>query len=356
MGLFGLGKKPGLGIDIATDAVKAVELLPHEDTYQVIGVAEHALPKSVITEDEIVDIEKLAKIVVQARKKLSGKTKDVVSAVSGNLAISKQIAVSADLDDEAIAEKIEAEAEALIPFPLNEVRYDFESLGDHPTILGQQRVLVTATRMVSVDTRVQVFEDAGLNVTIMDVDNQAILRACNYLLPHLQPEVASSKLPILVLDIGMHTTQTIVLNQGEVSFNRFQSGGIVSMLSSLDQNGAVEHGELLAKLRANELEDLSDLFIQDYLGNLWSQTNRGVQMYQSGASDKTFAALVVVNIGAMIPVVLESLNQQVSYPVIALNPFDHFPLPEKLQHLHDHGPRFVEAVGLALRSFTPWHT
>ncbi len=354
MALFGLGKKPGLGIDIATDAVKAVELLANGDSYDVVSIAETSLPKNLITDDEITDIEKLSKMITQVRKKI-GSTRVTVAAVSGNQAISKQVPMNLDLDDEAIAEKIESEAEALIPFPINEVRYDFESLGEHPKLPGQQRVLVTATRTVSVDTRVQALEGAGFKVSIMDVDNQAIARACNHLLPHTYPEVLTSKLPYIVLDISQFAMQAIVIADGEVIFNRIQAGGLVPLLSALDENGELDHTEILAKLRAGDVDEFPSLVIQDFLSDLWSQVSRSVQMYQSNATEKGFSAMLLTNSGAMLPMLAEAIADYVDYPVHVLNPFDHFILPNKLSHLQSHGPQFVEATGLALRSFATWH-
>ncbi|WP_258240826.1 MULTISPECIES: type IV pilus biogenesis protein PilM [Pseudidiomarina] len=356
MGLFGLGKKPGLGIDIGTDAIKAVEIVPQGDTYEIIRVAESQLPKNLITDDEITDIDKVARALKQTKKALGTRALDVVSSVSGSQAISKQIAVALELDDDAISEKIETEAEALIPYPLAEVRYDFESLGEHPTMPGQQRVLVTATRTMSVDSRVQALEEAGFKVRIMDVDNQAILRACDHVMPHLYPDLYDNKLPLLVLDISGAAVQMIVIGGGEVMYTRYQSGGLGALLGALDNEGELDHGELFAKLRADETEEFSPLVLQDFLGNLWSQISRGMQIYRSNATKKDFAGIVLVNSGAMLPMIATMLGEQVEYPVISLNPFEHFPLPSKYQHLEAHGPRFVEALGLALRSFTEWHT
>ena len=356
MGLFGLGKKPGLGIDSGTDAIKAIELVAQGDTYEIVRAAETQLPKNLITDDEITDIEKLARALKQTRKSLSSRTVDVVGSVSGSQAISKQIAVGIDLDDEAISEKIETEAEALIPFPLAEVRYDFESLGEHPTMPGQQRVLVTATRTMSVDTRVQALEEAGFKVRIMDVDNQAILRTCDHVMPHLYPDLYDNKLPLLVLDISSAAVQTIVIGGGEVLFTRYQSGGLGQLFSALDGEGKVDHGELFAKLRSDEVEEFSPLVVQDFLGNLWAKVSRGIQIYRSNSPKKDFAGVLLINSGAMLPMVVQAMSEQVDYPVISLNPFEHFPLPDKYSHLQSHGPRFVEALGLALRSFTPWHT
>ncbi len=356
MGLFGLGKTPGLGVDINTDAVKALELLPQGDSYQITRVAELPLPKNLITDDEITDIEQLSKTLQQLRKKTGSSVREVVTAVSGSQAISKQIAVGNELDDDAIAEKIESEAEALIPFPIAEVRYDFESLGEHPTLSGQQRILVTATRTVSVDSRVEALEQAGFKVKIMDVDSQAILRSCNYLLPHLAPEIVENQLPLLVLDISVTAVQTIVMAQGEVIFTRFQTGGLQPLLKALDDNGNGDYREVLAQLRAGEVGEDSGLVVQDSLTNLWSQVNRGIQIYQSNAPKKGFGGVVLVNTGAMLPMLIDYIDQQIDEPVLSLNPFDHFELADNYSHLRAHGPRFVEVLGLALRSFTPWHT
>lgn len=355
MGLFGLGKKPGLGIDIASTAVKAVELVANGDSYDITHVAETPLGKGIMAGNEVKDIDKLGKAIALLRKRM-GSAREAVIAVSGNDAITKQVNMSVDLDDEGIAEQIETDAESLVTINVNEMLYDFESLGEHPTIPGQQLVTITATRTTTVDSRVQAVEAAGYKVPIVDVDTQVLARACAHLLPHMHPDIVENPLPYLVLDISSFATQVTAIKNGEVAFNRFQSGGLNQLFKALDENGSIDHGEIMAKLRSGEVDEFPALIIEDFLEDLATQISRSVQMYQSNATDKGFSAIFMINSGAMIPLITAAACEQTEFPVHVLNPFEHFVLPSKCSHLQSHGPRFVEAIGLALRSFVPWHT
>ncbi|MDT7526029.1 MULTISPECIES: type IV pilus biogenesis protein PilM [Pseudidiomarina] len=354
MGLFGFGKKPGLGIDISAEAVRGVEIMPTDNSYSIEHVAEVTLAKQIMDGDEIVDIDKLGKMIAQLRKRM-GHARVAVAAISGNQAMQRIIAMDIELDDEAIGEKIESDPDLLSVDTAIDHVYDYESLGEHPSLPGQQRVMLMAARASSVSTRSQAIEAGGYKVAVMDVDNHAVARTCNHVLPHLYPDVAASNLPYVVVDIAVSAMQLVVVVDGEVVSNRFQAGGLQPLLNALTEGDYNKHGEVLAKLRSGEHEQYPDYILDDMLNDLGSQVSRGIQMYQSNAVERGFAALFLINTGAMIPVLQDMVAAQVSFPVHVLNPFEHFPLPDKLSHLHAHGPRFVEALGLALRSYAPWH-
>jgi len=64
----------------------------------------------------------------------------------------------------------ETEANQYIPFALEEVNLDFQTLGPAPKQHGRCRVLIAASRKEKVEDRVAVAESVGLKATVMDID------------------------------------------------------------------------------------------------------------------------------------------------------------------------------------------
>lgn len=356
MQLFGLGRpQPALGVDIGVNAVHAVQLIPHEDRYRIGCVAQLQIPATIMAEDEINDIGQLGTMLKQLRQQCGQQVREVVTAVAGTQVISKIISVTAGLSETAIAEQIEVEADSLIPFPLNEVSYDFESLG--PTEDGtQERILVTAARTESINGRVEALNAAGFQTRIVDVEAQALWRATQHLLPHQHPQVIGHDQPLLLLDINPTNMLLLVMKGDEVLFSRHHNIGTDNLLKLLTDK-QTPTALVFEQLQQDDLTSFSELSLADFTGNMWQQITRSLQLYQSSTSGTAdFSGLVLSGIGAEWPLVQRFLQQQVSYPVVVLDPFALYPLPEGSQHLATHGPRYVQAIGLALRSFSAWHT
>ncbi|RUO64008.1 type IV pilus assembly protein PilM [Pseudidiomarina planktonica] len=351
--------QPALGVDIGTDAVRAIQLLPVENSYSIGCAAELSVPSNVMAEDEVTDIGQLGTILKQLRQYCGAQVRDVVSAVAGTQVISKIMMISPGLDEQAIADQIEVEAESLIPFPLNEVSYDFESLGENPTNPNQERILVTAARSESINARVEAFRNAGFDTRIMDVESQALLRCCQYVLPHQHPHLLAQEKPLLLLDIAESHLLLLVVKGDEILFSRHHGMGTDALIKPLS-SGADATPETLVfeQLQHGELEGFSELIIADFCANLWQQLSRSLQLYSSSTSGSQtdFSGLAISGSGAQLPLIHEYLQQQSKYPVAVVDPFALFELAPALNHMKSHGPRFVQATGLALRSFSAWHT
>jgi len=348
--------QPALGVDISTDAIRAIQLVPQADSYSIGCAAEIEVPANIMAEDEITDIGQLGKVMQQLRRHCNAQIKDAVTAVAGTQVISKIIVVERELDDTAITDQIELEAESLIPFPLNEVSYDFESLGPNPNNENQERILVTAARTESINARVEALKQAGFTTRIMDVESQALLRCCQHVLPHQHPHLVAHDQPLLLLDIAESNMLLLVIRGEEILFSRHHSTGINNLMKTLvdkDTPAAI----VFEQLQANETEHFSALMLQDFLGNMWQQLSRSLQLYSSsGGTPADFSGLALTGRGAELPCIQQYLQTQVEYPVATVDPFALFHLAEPLQHLAKHGPRFAQATGLALRSQSLWHT
>ncbi len=81
-----------------------------------------------MVEGRIENPDEVAGAIKRAVKRSSTKEKEAAVAVSANAAITKIISFPASLSEREMEEQIALEADNYIPYPLEEVRIDFELL------------------------------------------------------------------------------------------------------------------------------------------------------------------------------------------------------------------------------------
>ena len=127
--MFGRKKSSLLGIDISSSVVKVLELSRVNDKYSVEYYAVEPLPLNAVVEGRIDNIDEVAGAIQRAVKRSGTNTKEAAVAVSANSAITKIVSFPASLSEREMEEQIMLEADNYIPYPLEEVRLDFEVLG-----------------------------------------------------------------------------------------------------------------------------------------------------------------------------------------------------------------------------------
>ena len=154
--LLGKKKFPLLGVDISSTAVKVVELGKVGPRYRVESYMVEPLPPQAVVEREIKDIEAVGEAVRRAVARAKTSVKYAAAAVSGSAVITKVIQMPAGLSDLELENQIYLEAEQHIPYPLDEVALDFEVIGESEKAPEQVDVLIAASRIENVETRVEV--------------------------------------------------------------------------------------------------------------------------------------------------------------------------------------------------------
>lgn len=166
-----------VGLEVGTSALKVVALRPGTPpTLQHLGV--RPMPPGVIHDDGILD-EAALKGELQTLFEAAGvRQRSVVTAVSNRLAITRNLQLpKMPLKD--LQKAIPWEAERYIPFPIDDVAFDYFIL-DHPDDVpdgGEIEVVVAATRLDLVTQLAHALRGAGLEPVVLDIKPFALLRA-----------------------------------------------------------------------------------------------------------------------------------------------------------------------------------
>src|SRR3989454_6393219 len=127
--LFKPKAPPLFGLDISSSSVKMLEIVEAgRGAYRVERYAIEPLIRDTVVDGNISNLEQAADAVKRAHKRLGTRTRHVAMAVPTGAVITKKIVVAAGLRGDGLQGQVGNEANQDIPFALEEVKLDFQSL------------------------------------------------------------------------------------------------------------------------------------------------------------------------------------------------------------------------------------
>ena len=345
--------RPILGLDITTSSVKLIELSMSGGQYRVESYAAEATPPNSINEKAIVDANAVGDAIKRAVKRSGARAKDAAVAISGDAAITKVIQMPRTLGENELEGQVEMQADQYIPFPMDEVSFDFEVIGPSEKDPDMLDVLLVATRTENVEQRVAACAAAGLTAKIVDVEAFALENACR-LLTHQMPDGGLQRV-IAVVDFGASSTTFSVLRDLKVIYTRdFAFGGQQLTEEVMRTYGlSMEEAGRAKKeggLPANYQTEVLDPFIDD----MCQQVSRSLQFFlASGAGREQPEQILICGGCANIPGAADVIASRVGIAAERGDPLGQMKVSSKAkgQAVKKDATALLTACGLALRSF-----
>ena len=342
-----------LGLDITTSSIKLIELTMGGGQYRVEAYAAEPTPTNAMNEKTLVDPEAVGEAIRRAVKRSGAKSHEVAIAISGDAAITKVIQMPRGLRDSDLEAQVEMQADQYIPFPMDEVSYDFEVLGQSEKDNDSVDVLLVASRSENVEQRRAAVAAAGLTARIVDVEAFALENACR-LMTHQMPDGGIDHC-VAVVDFGASNTTFSVLRNLKVIYTRdFAFGGqqlteeiMRTYGLSMEEAGrAKKEGGLPGNFQAEVL----DPFIDD----MTQQVSRSLQFYLASGSGREQPDKILICGGcANIAGVADVVQSRVGISAERGDPLGQMKLSSRAraQAVQRDAPALLTACGLALRSF-----
>ncbi len=351
--MFGRNKEPLLGIDISSSVVKVLELSHQSGKYTVESYAVEPLPLNSVIESRIENKDEVAAAIKRAVKRSGTKAKKAAVAVSANSAITKIIAYPDSLSDKELEEQIMMEAESLIPYPLEEVRLDFEVIGRSASDIDAVDVLLAASRRENVDTRTEVLEKAGLIPKIVDVEAYTMENAFSLVSQQLVNN--GQGLTVAVVDIGANMTTLHVLVDGRIVFTREQTFGGSILTEEIQRHYGLSHQEAGRAKKENNLPDDYTLkVLEPFKQSMTRTVTRALQFFFSASAQYQSIDHIVLSGGcASIQGIDAMIAEETGTLTSIANPFSDMIIGGRIsiQSLSNDSPSMLIACGLAMRNF-----
>jgi type IV pilus assembly protein PilM len=280
-------------------------------------------------------------------------SKKAATSVCGNSVIVRYVKM-AKMPAAELAKSIKFEAEPYIPFNIEEVNLGFSIIGD---VLedgqSQMETVLVAAKRESVDVRVDLLREAGLQPVILDIDAFALENAFESTYPGSQGET------VLFMNVGASFTNMSIVEKGisRVVRDVFIAGNTFTKAVQRQFQCDVKTAEQ-KKITYGLSEDPSDPEAQQVsevllpvARDLLTEVQRSIDFYLSQGPDRSVAKIFLCGGTANLRMLDQFLNNELKIPVEIFNPLSL--LENAPMDLSDEQkgvlPQMAVAVGLATR-------
>ena len=201
-----------LALDIGTSALKLAEFLPRKSgSVELINFAVGFLGLGPSDDDERSNY--LTITIREMMRERQIKPGRVLLTVSGQTVFSRFVMLP-PVDKDKISKIVAYEAQQNVPFPIEEVVWDYQLIGSGNDELG---VMLAAIKGEIIESIIAAVEGAGLITDLVDVAPMAIYNAARY--NYADPVGCQ-----LLIDIGARSTDLIFLEPGHLFIRSIPSG------------------------------------------------------------------------------------------------------------------------------------
>ena len=260
------------------------------------------------------------------------------------------------VDTSKVTQIIQYEAQQNVPFPLEEVVWDYQILGATPT--GELEVLLVAIKTDVVEGLFKVVESAGLRIQLADVSPAALCNAFRYNYGDLEGCT-------MLLDIGAKTSNLIFFEGGNV-YSRSINIGAQSITQdfareaglSFDDAEALKINEGFVSLGGayeepeNPHQAAISKIARQVMTRLHIQVNQTVQYYRGQQGGSGPERLFLAGGASIMPYTAQFFAEKLNTPVEYFNPLRNVEIDPDLdrEELVKVAHSLGEVVGLGLRN------
>ncbi len=286
-----------------------------------------------------------------ARKLKVGKTK-ARYAISGQAVFTRFVKLP-PLQDDNIEQLVTFEAQQHVPFPLQEVVWDYELIEG----AGEKEVVIVAIKADALDEINSAVNDSGLGTSEVDVAPMALYNS-------FRDNYGTPEEPVLLIDIGAKTSNLLYI-EGRRFFTRSIAIGGTAVTAAIAKEYNVsfadaEHQKVsngLVALGGGHTEQMDEavaalgMVIRNALTRLPAEISRTTNYFRSQHGGTAPRRVLLAGGGANLPYTLEFFQEKLNLPVEYFNPVRNLTLGKGVDAdvIQRQGHLMGELVGLGLR-------
>ena len=172
--------------------------------------------------------------------------------------------------------------ENIIPFPLNEIYYSYYKMGADEDREGMMNLLIVAAKKEIVEDYVRTFDQAGLDLAVLDVDIFAITN----LVEHIYHPKGFS---VLAADVGASVTNIAIVKDLDIEFTREILVGGKFVTNEIARSHNLSYRE--AEEQKLEAKEAAAPFLEDFVSNVSSEINKTINFYLATKPRETVGAI-----------------------------------------------------------------
>jgi len=343
-----------LAVDFGAGSLKVAEFVVDEAgglVLQQYAIKPLGLEGTQETKREALILKSLQEIIAER----GIKAKDINVCAPGFHVFSKFVKLP-PVDPSKVTQIIEYEAKSNVPFPLEEVVWDYQILGT--TAGGELEVLLVAIKSDIVEGLFRTTEACGLSLQICDVSPAALCNAFRYNYGDLEDCT-------MLLDVGAKTSNLLFFEKGKV-FARSINLGANSITQDFanesklkfDVAEKIKRDEGFVSLGGayeepeNQHQAAISKIARQFMTRLHIQVNQTMQFYRGQQGGGAPARLFLSGGASIMPYTAQFFAEKLNVPVEYFNPFRSVQIDPgvQLEELAKVAHGLGEVVGLGLRN------
>jgi len=254
-----------------------------------------------------------------------------------------------------LAQIIQYEAEQNVPFPMDEVVWDYQLVGGDEA--DELNVMLVAAKIENIKRLTDCVQAADLEPEVVDVSPMALYNAVRY----NHPDIDGCA---MVLDIGSRSSNLIFIEENRIFSRSIPVAGnaitqelmkefeidFAAAETLKHEVGFVAFGGVFAGAD-DETADRASKIIRTVLTRLHAEVNRSINFYRSQQGGSSPAMVLLSGGTSMIAHVDTFFQDKLKVPVEFFNPFGRLSVSESVDtdQLNTDLQCMGEVVGLALR-------
>lgn len=347
-----MAKTPILTLDIGSHSLKLAEFV---DVKGGLEMTRYAVSDLGVDPQSDADRSQYIITTIHDLIRESGcKPGPVQVAISGHAVFSRFVKLP-PVEPEKVYQIIQYEAQQNVPFPMNEVVWDYQLISGAS---GDVDVMLAAIKADIIAGLCDCVRFTGLQPNLVDVAPMALYNAVRYNYDSLPPCT-------LVVDIGARSTDLVFLEAGRV-FSRSVpvAGNQITQAIMNEFSISFDDAEAMKKAHAyvafggayegpqSETVDKVSKSVRSMMARLHQELNRSINFYRSQQGGQQPSLLLLTGGSSVIPYTDTFLKEKLGVETDYFNPFNNVAVSEQIpaDQVGAHACEMGQLVGLALRS------
>ena len=285
------------------------------------------------------------------------KATNVIFSVSGQSVFTRFVKLP-PVDESKVVQIIQYEAQQNVPFPIDEVIWDYQLLGKNPQ--GELEVVLLAIKSDIIEDLTNGVESCGLRTEMVDVAPMALYNAVRYNYGDLEGCT-------MVIDLGARTTNLLFLEQNRVFSRSIPiAGNAITQSIASEFNIPFLEAEQMKKAQGfvalggayeepeSETQARVSKIIRNVMTRLHAEIARSINFYKGQQGGSPPSRVLLSGGSSIIPYTDRFFKEKIQTEIEYFNPFRNVEIDPHIsrEELARSAHFFGEVVGLGLRKHT----
>ena len=285
------------------------------------------------------------------------RTRRVVFSVSGQSVFTRFVKLP-PVDESKVVQIIQYEAQQNVPFPIDEVIWDYQLVGN--TQQGELEVVLLAIKSDIIEELNEGVESAELRTETVDVAPMALYNSVRY-------NEGDTEGCTMVIDIGARTTNLLFLEKNRVFSRSIPiAGNAITQSVAAEFNIPFLEEEQLKRSKGfvalggayaepgDEQQARVSKIIRNVMTRLHAEVARSINFYRSQQGGSAPSRMLLSGGTSILPYTDRFFQEKIQIPIEYFNPFRNVDIDPSIsrEELARCAHFFGEVVGLGLRRLT----